>query len=279
LPGKGPRGTTKCKLCKVRKPSEIFVQTQVDGTVKHLKTCPECREKLATSSTVRKCIYCKHVKDIAEFKKVSSEGLVKSCLSCRERIRYWAKEHPEVKREYYKGHAEEARQRSNEWYYANRECELEKRKISRTEKRAADPESWRIEQRGYQKKWLSKPENKKKRQEQVSAWMKTNRPKMNEAYKRWYVKNQDLLRKLSHQRIGLYGRSNFSFEEWLQILDRFEHCCAYCHRSDVKLTMDHVVPVSCGGEHIAENIVPACKSCNSKKGNRPVSIMFDKVAQ
>jgi len=275
MPGKGPRGTVECKLCRVRKPSKTFAQIQEDGTVKHLKTCPECREKLAASTTVRKCIYCKHVKDIVEFKKVSGESFVKSCLSCRERILSWAKEHPEAKHEYYKRHAEEIKQKTNDWYNANKEYALEQRKNSRAEKRAADPEAWRAKQRGYQNKWLSSPENKAKRFEQTSAWMRANRGKMNEAYKRWYVKNQDVLRKLACQRAQLYGKSNFTFEDWLNILDCFEHRCAYCSRSDVKLTMDHVIPVSKGGKHTADNIVPACKSCNSRKGNRfifPVSM-------
>ena len=35
-----------------------------------------------------------------------------------------------------------------------------------------------------------------------------------------------------------------------------------------RLTQDHVIPLSKGGQHIKENIVPACPSCNSKKGNR-----------
>ena len=33
------------------------------------------------------------------------------------------------------------------------------------------------------------------------------------------------------------------------------------------LTVDHVVPLSKEGKHDIENIVPACKSCNSKKHN------------
>lgn len=279
MPGKGPRGTAECKLCGVRKPRSVFAQTQTNGTVKYLKMCSECREMLANSTTVRKCIYCKQIKDVTEFRKVSGKGLAKSCLSCRKRIISWRNKHPESRREFYKKHAEEIRQKSDAWYQANKEYALASNRKRRKNEQEFNPEGWRIKQREYQRKWLSKPENKKKRREQISAWMKANRAKMNEAYKRWYVKNQDVLRKLAYQRAGLYGKSNFTFEEWLEILDHFDHRCAYCHRSDVKLTMDHVVPVSCGGKHEAENIVPACKSCNSRKGNRPVSIMFDKVAQ
>lgn len=44
-------------------------------------------------------------------------------------------------------------------------------------------------------------------------------------------------------------------------------CCHYCGEkvgySD--LTMDHVVPLSRGGRSTKDNLVPCCKSCNTKK--------------
>lgn len=58
--------------------------------------------------------------------------------------------------------------------------------------------------------------------------------------------------------------------EWRAICERFDHCCAYCHRRR-PLEQDHVVPLSKGGQHTADNIVPACKSCNCAKGNRLLS--------
>ncbi len=61
----------------------------------------------------------------------------------------------------------------------------------------------------------------------------------------------------------------FSSAAWLHVKSLFGQCCAYCGKR-VKLTQDHVVPVSKGGWHFSGNIVPACKSCNSRKGNRVV---------
>ena len=34
--------------------------------------------------------------------------------------------------------------------------------------------------------------------------------------------------------------------------------------------MDHVVPVSKGGSTSADNIIPACQSCNSSKNNKDI---------
>ena len=36
----------------------------------------------------------------------------------------------------------------------------------------------------------------------------------------------------------------------------------------MQLTLDHVVPISRGGETTWENVVTACKKCNNKKGNQ-----------
>lgn len=52
------------------------------------------------------------------------------------------------------------------------------------------------------------------------------------------------------------------------ILRRDGHRCQYCGRSDLTLTIDHVVPVSRGGEETWENLVCACVRCNNKKGDR-----------
>ncbi len=53
--------------------------------------------------------------------------------------------------------------------------------------------------------------------------------------------------------------------EWREILIVFGHACAYCLRT-VKLTRDHVLPLSRGGLDEPDNVVPACQPCNSRKG-------------
>ena len=43
--------------------------------------------------------------------------------------------------------------------------------------------------------------------------------------------------------------------------------CQYCG-STGKLTLDHVVPRSRGGDSVWENVVSSCAPCNLRKGNR-----------
>lgn len=42
--------------------------------------------------------------------------------------------------------------------------------------------------------------------------------------------------------------------------------CVYC--GDPADTIDHVIPKSKGGTDDLDNLVPACRDCNSRKGNR-----------
>jgi len=51
---------------------------------------------------------------------------------------------------------------------------------------------------------------------------------------------------------------------------RDNYTCQYCGQkfSPEELTFDHVIPRSCGGETVWENIVTCCKACNCKKGSK-----------
>lgn len=53
----------------------------------------------------------------------------------------------------------------------------------------------------------------------------------------------------------------------------FDHRCAYCGALG-DLEVEHVVPISQGGQHHLGNIVPACHSCNSNKGTRDAHDWF-----
>lgn len=56
-----------------------------------------------------------------------------------------------------------------------------------------------------------------------------------------------------------------------QVLRRDNHTCRYCGNKspDVPITIDHVVPVALGGSNDPDNLVAACRDCNSGKAAIP----------
>lgn len=71
---------------------------------------------------------------------------------------------------------------------------------------------------------------------------------------------EDLRRKRT-----LMSEGDLTKSEWQSILDKYGRRCLCCGRSDVEITMDHIVPLEIGGPHTAENVQPLCRSCNSSK--------------
>ena len=65
------------------------------------------------------------------------------------------------------------------------------------------------------------------------------------------------------------SRNDFTVSQWRRMKKLYNYTCVYCGKKPPKLTQDHVIPLSKGGEHTFTNIVPACQPCNSKKRNGP----------
>jgi 5-methylcytosine-specific restriction endonuclease McrA len=59
------------------------------------------------------------------------------------------------------------------------------------------------------------------------------------------------------------------------ILNRDGFRCKYCGRTaeedNVKLHVDHIVPVSAGGKNTESNLATSCQECNMGKGNKIIS--------
>ena len=53
------------------------------------------------------------------------------------------------------------------------------------------------------------------------------------------------------------------------IKEHFGCTCVYCGKTyeEKELTLDHVIPLSRGGETLTKNIVCACRKCNQDKGS------------
>tara|TARA_R100001594_G_scaffold146245_2_gene197427 strand:+ start:679 stop:1206 length:528 start_codon:yes stop_codon:yes gene_type:complete len=69
-----------------------------------------------------------------------------------------------------------------------------------------------------------------------------------------------------------YFRKKIHFSKAM-VKRRDNYTCQYCGKTPTKknTTIDHVIPVSKGGETSYENCVTACYKCNNKKNNKLLS--------
>jgi len=72
-----------------------------------------------------------------------------------------------------------------------------------------------------------------------------------------------------------YKRKNqdpfeLSPNEWYNLMEEFDWKCFYCGSSisGANRTVDHIIPVFKGGITKYENLVPACRTCNGRKGTK-----------
>lgn len=60
-------------------------------------------------------------------------------------------------------------------------------------------------------------------------------------------------------------------DERLKLLQRGR--CTYCDSAD-RFVLDHLIPRVKGGRDTGDNLVPACRECNSSKGGKDVLVWF-----
>lgn len=102
-------------------------------------------------------------------------------------------------------------------------------------------------------------QHREKKKATHTAWKK--------AYPERYSAIQDRYRARKHQVVI----NDFTPAQWLALQEACDHRCAYCgKRAKGKLTKDHIIPLSKGGNHTLSNIIPACRHCNSTKCAGPV---------
>ncbi len=205
------------------------------------------------------CNKCGNVlAETAEYFNRSSKqksGFVGICKQCKlehrllnprkEYYKKWKAENEEKLKEYYRNYHKENKDKRNrqvmERYYKKHDeiCEYHR-------KRAADPE-FKIRRREYRK-------SRKERDRYLNnKWRSENKERVSTIKQRRYNKKKNLPADLTH-------------EQWLEIVADFDNKCAYCGK-EKELTRDHFIPITKNGEFTKNNIIPACRSCNSSKHN------------
>lgn len=169
-------------------------------------------------------------------------------------------------------HRERDRERAARWRERHPEYGAEYQR----KKRAADPEA----DRAYQRAWYRA--NRERCLESMRRWQRRN-PEKAAAFR---IRNKELVYRRTAEYIRRHpekkaaydrttrarrklsiGADRITAEEWAAVVAWYDGRCAYCDAAG-KMTMDHVVPLALGGKHAVENVVPACKTCNGRKGDR-----------
>lgn len=153
---------------------------------------------------------------------------------------------------------------AREWWDVNgSEPETKARKKARMSKLyAANPERFA----DYQRRYLADPDNRARRNSTRNVWRR-KRYASDPNFRADHIAKS--LERYALKRGARDAGERFSLDEI------FERDAARCHlcgkrvaRSDA--SMDHIIPVSLGGEHSRANVALAHLSCNCAKGNRAV---------
>ena len=203
------------------------------------------------------------------------------CLKAEQRIHELGWNHPEVRK------PEQRRRyaaRRAVGYVRIRSAAYHERKAERhQERREEEPEvlrkTWNKASKSYR---VTHPEkvvgdNKRFREENPEyghEWYEENkeeRSRYNAAYNKAHPEVQRANTKRRRAAKLQAPQNDFTEAQWQEIQEAYGHRCAYCgKRAKGHLTEDHITPLSKGGPNTASNIVPACKSCNSRKHDGPI---------
>ena len=110
------------------------------------------------------------------------------------------------------------------------------------------------------------PKRKKQRAKSIRKWQQSNKKHLKKYRKKYREKQPDKVKAWEGNRRALKSSAgNLTDKEWHQILIDHNHVCFYCKEPSLSLEQEHKIPLSRGGLHNSNNVVPACRSCNASK--------------
>jgi len=179
-----------------------------------------------------------------------SERLVRASAAATR----WRLRNPEAGMNYYRANIEKRRAYSRAHYQKTRVSWL----AGNRRWKLANPEKVREMGRADRKAG--------KRLLSDRAWRKANPEKVRLYGQIWNQRNREQRRTLgaNHRARSLGAAGSHTAAEWTEKVALLGGVCFYCGETG-PLAREHKVPLSRGGSHDISNIVPACRSCNSRK--------------
>lgn len=176
------------------------------------------------------------------------------------------------------------------YYQKNREKRIKRARahqVAHKENRAAYLTQYAAEHREalreYHREWSAKNKDKirgyaaaRAAQEKAKKAQKYQENLVEEREKRraYYRANVSKMVENVHRRRARKAKAainDFTHAQWVAMQEAYDHRCAYCETpAKGHLTQDHLMPIIKGGNHTMRNIVPACRSCNGRKGTGKV---------
>jgi 5-methylcytosine-specific restriction endonuclease McrA len=169
--------------------------------------------------------------------------------------------------EWYRAHPEQAKARSAKWMRDNWESSQREYHATKWAEIRNDPERYQA----YLQKRLTGGHKK--------AWREANKGQAAERQRRHQQEHREQWAAYAAKRRALKAGNggDFTGDEWIAMKQAYDYTCLRCGRRqpEIDLTMDHVVPISCGGRHEAANIQPLCSACNSAKHDAEIDYRRD----
>ena len=209
-----------------------------------------------TYNNLKQCSLCREFKDPAEFgnSKGRTDGKYPNCRLCeskrnKERYNNNIEHYRKLKRDQANKFKTQNKKRQQKWYLENKGQVI----IRTAEYKKRNPEYWRI----YRKEYAQN--NRENTRERHKRYMKTDKGKM-------------ILRQTNHNRNAKIrgAQGSHTYKEWEEMKRLNQYTCVHCGKKEpeIKLTRDHIQPISKGGTNYIANIQPLCGRCNSKKHNK-----------
>jgi len=190
-----------------------------------------------TTIITKLCKKCSADKKDTEFYKRSNGSLQDCCKKCfLKRCSKYQKDNKDGvnkrARNRYRKNPEKYKSQSSEWYKSH-------------------PDIRKVVNSTYREKNLDKTK------QWIKDWEKRNPEKV-------IAKGQNY----RARKAAVGGK--ISGNEWKELKEKYKNTCLCCKRTNVKLELDHIIPISKNGRNVIENAQPLCRSCNAKKNAKMI---------